>query len=463
MLHQVEALFKEHQFSLIDTKILLAISGGKDSMVMLDFFLRHKTHFGIQEISVAHINHNLRGKESEEDLNFVRKYCNQHGVPNYLHTLDIQCNEASLENWCREQRYNFLHSIVRYQCLDYCFTAHHLNDQVETILMRLDRGCGFSGLEGILFQRNSFYIRPFLTINQGIITTYQKEFNVPYREDSSNQSTLFLRNQYRHTFIRRLKKENMDLGEKIAAITSLVRHLHPRITGYALELYEPTIVYSTEHELELDLKMLSKLLQEDYAEEIFFLFLNKKWQELQLKQLNHSLFQEIVHSLKKGATFTINLKRNTFLNISEQFRIFEQKAVEKINFQKELNVEGATSVKVDDNSYLLSIRRVSAKEDLQGDCWHIFIDYDKINGPMVVRNRRDGDIFLPKGFHGSYRKLKKYFQENKWTPTQRNHNPLIATSNEIIWIVGNKVSEKYRATHNSKNILEMRATCQKII
>lgn len=184
---------------------LLAVSGGADSMALLELFRRLNSR-----IFVAHINYKLRGEASDLDQKLVEDYCKKHQIPYFIYEVsqqDQKPQQGSIQLWARELRYQFFHHIMTEKNIDYLSTAHHLNDQLETFLINLSRASGLAGLSGIPANENGI-LRPLLDFTKEDIYTFVKENNVPFREDASNQKNDYLRNKIRNIIVPELMKIN---------------------------------------------------------------------------------------------------------------------------------------------------------------------------------------------------------------------------------------------------------------
>jgi len=187
-------------------KILLAVSGGADSMVMLDLFRKRSAEQLDFMISAAHINYKLRGKDSDLDQKLVEDYCEKHKIPLFVYSVSEKDNKpenGSIQLWARELRYHFFHQICEENNIDFIATAHHLNDQLETFFINLMRGSGLKGLSGIPANENKI-LRPLLAFTKEEIYDFAEKNSVPFREDISNKKNDYLRNKIRNLIVPEL-------------------------------------------------------------------------------------------------------------------------------------------------------------------------------------------------------------------------------------------------------------------
>ncbi len=193
------------EFKIANCKFLLAVSGGVDSMVLLDLFMKSNLKF-----EVAHVNYRLRGDSSDKDQKLVELVCKKNGLTLHIHQVpDQEKPENSVQLWAREIRYRFFREIMAESQLDFLITAHHLNDQLETFLINLSRGTGIRGLTGIP-QNDNRILRPLNSFTKKQITDYAEINNVAFREDESNEKTDYLRNRIRHRIVPELIDLNPD-------------------------------------------------------------------------------------------------------------------------------------------------------------------------------------------------------------------------------------------------------------
>lgn len=200
---------------------LLAVSGGADSMALLH--MMHKSN-----LMVAHVNHQIR-PDSHMDALLVEQFCAEHGI-GFTQTILLNPPTTGIEAWARAQRYTFFESVMRINCIPVLVTAHNANDQAETIIMRLIRGTGIKGLRGI-HELNPTLHRPLLGITKPEIYEYCKTNNVPYREDSTNTDTKYLRNRVRHTMM-----DGVDV-KQLCRISTLAETVYPKVMALATSLY----------------------------------------------------------------------------------------------------------------------------------------------------------------------------------------------------------------------------------
>lgn len=278
--------------------LLLAVSGGLDSMCLAHFFICNKYALGIEWLGVAHVHHGLREGSADLDAELVEQFAEAQGVPFFLKRLDgeaLKAREGSLENNAREARYQALKSIVfelqdknyldchgfqpRNDMQTVIVTAHHAGDQAETVYLRLRRGVTLTGLRGIQMVREGHddfpaIFRPFLNISREELTKYAKDNDINWREDESNSDTKFARNQIRLQALPNLEREFSGASAQLCRIAQKAAPAYEKVMAIADKLFSPMVV-STENGLTLDTKK-AKVSLKGGMDEIFRLWLDKQ-------------------------------------------------------------------------------------------------------------------------------------------------------------------------------------------
>lgn len=222
--HQVLAYIKQHQLITSGDKLLVACSGGVDSMALLSFFYKFQHYFQI-ELSVAHVDHMLRGEASAGDRNFVEQICAKWGIPVFSTAIPIaeylEQEGGNSQAVCRRERYHFFEKVMVEQNINKLVTAHHADDQLESMLMAMTKASSLNGLKGIMPKRpflNYFVIRPFLAVTKSEIREYLHTEGQTYREDASNEKDTYTRNRFRHHVVPFLKKENPSISQHVVQL-----------------------------------------------------------------------------------------------------------------------------------------------------------------------------------------------------------------------------------------------------
>jgi len=424
----------EKLFSDAD-KLLIAVSGGKDSMVLLDLLQRGKFNIG-----VAHVNFKLRGNHSNGDESFVRTYCERRSIPFFTTTFDTKKyakeNGISTQMAARELRYNWFEEILSENGFNYLLTAHHANDNVETALLNFTRGTGIAGLTGISAKK-AFLIRPLLFITRSDINTYTTERNIQWREDSSNASTDYARNMIRHEVIPKLKTLNPSLEHTFQRTT-----LRLKATEFAWNI----LVESVKKEVWIEKKNAIRI----NAEVLKFHPHNLAVTEALLKSYGFTWQQtEDALSAVNSSSF-ITESHTLFIDRSDWF-LATNESLKPISI-----LVNNISENVVMNGLEFSFEIIDSfptKEELQNP-YLAFLNYEKLQFPLTIRTWQQGDKFQPYGMKGS-KLLSDYFIGLK-LPLHEKKQQLILTDNRnIAWIIDKRTSQYFAVSTKVEKILKI--------
>lgn len=412
-------------------KLLLATSGGIDSMVLVHLFHQLKYQIGI-----AHCNFNLRGNESNEDENFVKQFAQENQIP--FHTISFQTvdyaneNKLSIQLAARKLRYEWFEQVLTNENYDYILTAHHLDDQVETFLINFTRGTGLEGLTGIPSQNDNI-IRPLLPFSREEIESLAQDKNILWREDSSNSSNKYLRNKLRHDVIPILKALNPSF---LNSFQNTLRHLsqsNDLLNEVSNEVYKKVIV-TNKGVIEID---LPKLLEYKNYKGYLYQWLKKydftSWVDI----------YDLVHAQSGKQVFS-----ETHVVLKDRERLLVFPKVEEVIQEYFLNKNEKT-LKVPLNISLCKVDDISNTTNNI-----IFVDEDKIQFPLVIRKKQEGDSFQPSGMEGK-KKLSKYFKDEKYSLIDKEKQWILASNNSIVWVIGKRADQRFLANKTTHNILKI--------
>jgi tRNA(Ile)-lysidine synthase len=451
-----------HRMAVRGDKVLLAVSGGADSVCLLRLFLEIRKEAGLR-VAVAHYNHRLRGRESEEDASFVRDLASRSSLPFHLGTAPeggtTSSAGESLQVAAREARLSFLLATARkFRCRRIAL-GHTADDQAETMVMRfLCRGgpAGLGGIPPVSHRRK--VIHPLLGIRRHEIESWLFGAAVRYRQDRSNSSTLYLRNKLRRELLPALIEDyNPRLVERLAEMAELLRRdndcleeaarvllLEGRHEGRTIFL--PAGLLSRSHPALLARTFLAALRTLSPKEKGF----DRRHVEALLEGLGKPRFLrwdlpgDITASLdRRGLTFAAGVSLSSG----------------QTPFHYPLSVPGRVEMAHPPRRIGATVRRRVSSFDpriLPGIPWRAVLDWEKVSPPLEVRSRRAGDRYHPLG-RGGGRKLKEMFIAAKVPRPERDFRPLVCDSRGIIWVPGFPPSHRCRITPSTKKILYLRA------
>ncbi|QBN17345.1 tRNA lysidine(34) synthetase TilS [Flavobacterium nackdongense] len=418
---------------LIGKKLLLATSGGLDSMVMVDLF--RNLSF---EIAIAHCNFQLRGLESFGDQNFVQNYAEANDVTLFLTQFDTEAfaNDYKLSTQvaARELRYSWFYELLQTENYDYILTAHHADDNLETVLIHLIRGTGLDGLTGIP-PKNDKVIRPLLAFSRSEIEQYANDNTIEWREDSSNASDKYLRNKIRHNLAPILKDLNPDFLTSFQKTQTYLQEAKAMVDDASFLVYQE-VAKEKGTDVYFDLNQLRKLPNyKSYLYHWFNGFGFSAWEDI----------YDLVDAQSGKQVFSEEfrlLKNRDFLILSP-IPSGDDEDVYFINKnQKEIKIP-----------LKLSFSKESVISLLQNTA--IFVDEDKIWYPLVLRRWKEGDVFQPLGMDGKSKKVSKFFKDEKLSLIEKENTWILCSDNQIVWIVGKRQDERFKIKNTTKNILKI--------
>lgn len=412
-------------------RLLLACSGGVDSVV-----LTHLCVGANLDITLAHCNFNLRGKESDDDALFVQDLANQLEIDFKTKSFDTkkyaQTYKGSIQMIARELRYRWFDEIMDTEGFDYVMTAHHADDSVETFLINLSRGTGIDGLSGIPAM-NEKIVRPLLSFSRKAILDYANAEHIDWREDSSNAESKYLRNKIRQEIVPRLKELHPTFLENFKK-TQVHLHQTSTIIQNHVDKLKDSLFEKGEGHFKINIDSLTKLEPLDaYLYQLFNEYGFTEWEDVNglLNSMSGKEVQSNTHRLVKDREFLLLSKKEDKNN--EIFVVSE----------------GAGSI---DFPVQLKIEEVKTLEKTAKNV--VFLDKEKLNYPLMLRNWEKGDYFYPFGMKGK-KKLSKFFKDEKVDVLSKEKQWLLCSDNNIVWVIGRRPDERYKVDDSTRNILKI--------
>ena len=407
--------------------VIAGVSGGPDSMALLHLLLRLKKALDI-EIIVAHVNHNTGRPGQYEDQKFVCDYCKRNSI--VFETMVIEeYGDDNFHNEARSIRYHYFSKLVKKYNARFVFTAHHGDDLIETILMRIVRGStlrGYSGFSNIVKMDGYTIVRPLIHVTKEQIYAYLKKHRIKYVIDQSNYKDVYTRNRFRKYIVPEFKKEDALVHEKFYKFSKTLLEYNDYIDKQVSKIYNkvcPQDVLKIDEFLKLEPIIQTKII---------YLMFEKIYQDdLMLLTDRHT---EIIHNLilSKKANATIHLPNNikavksynnlVLAKIEIKDNIYEIQISEYLNLPNGKNIEIIKSSKIDDNNICR-------------------LDTSTVKLPLYVRNRHDGDKMTVKGMLGR-KKIADIFIDSKIAATERELWPIVCDAEDnIVWLPGLKKSK----------------------
>ncbi|WP_395627259.1 tRNA lysidine(34) synthetase TilS [Daejeonella sp.] len=432
-LERLQEFIKKHALFQEKERLLLAVSGGRDSVLMAKMFKLAGYNFGI-----AHCNFQLRGKEADEDEYFTVNLASELGVEIFVSKFNTKeyasKNHISIQMAARDLRYQWLENIREEQNYQYIALAHHQNDVVETILLNLTRGTGIAGLHGILAKKGKI-IRPMLFLSREEIDSMPP---FEFREDSSNLSTKYARNKIRLEVIPVLKQLNPSLEQTFEANRKRFAELETMLNQRVEELRNELFKKLDEHEFEINLEKLKNLVPLNTL--LYELFRPYGFTEAILSDLAVSWTSQS-GKLFRSATHELLLNRDRILlgRINEEIPapiIIEQES-RLCNWNEKQFSIGI--IPIEDFKMCTELNFAQ-------------LDYDLLKFPLIMRSWQHGDFFRPLGLK-TKKKLSDFFIEQKISLNRKKDIPVLENGNgDIVWIAGLRISEGYKISPNTKKV-----------
>lgn len=414
-------------------KLLLAVSGGLDSMVLLHLFQELKC-----DIAIAHCNFQLRGVESFGDQKFVQDYAEANEIPIFVTQFDTEAfakdYKLSIQVAARELRYNWFYELLETEKFDYILTAHHADDNLETFLINLTRGTGLEGLTGIPVQ-NDRVIRPLLFLSRQEIENYAKVNNIQWREDSSNASDKYVRNKIRHHLIPILKELNPHFMASFMKTEGYLQESLAMVDDAANMIYQQ-VASEEDNQIHFDLNQLLQL--PNYQSYLY------QW----LKGYGFTAWEDIydlVDSQSGKQVFATD-----FRLLKDRDSLILLPIEDKEDEMEFLVNENESEVNIPLNMSFCKAADISVVTNKT-----IFVDADQLVFPLLIRKWKTGDAFLPFGMDGKSKKVSKLFKDEKLSLIEKENTWLLCSNNQIVWVIGIRADHRFRTSNKTKNILKI--------
>lgn len=436
--------------------VVVAVSGGPDSISLLHLFWQIKEEYSLKLYAV-HLNHQFRGVDAEEDAFYVREFCNKLDIPVFIYSEDVteygKKNGMTAEEAGRELRYKYFYEILNAKKANKIAVAQNMDDQAETVLMRLMRGAGIDGLTAIDYKREDVIIRPLLNIDRKTIEKYCEDHRLNPRIDKTNLESIYTRNRVRLELIPYIEKYfNKNIKSTLCRTANLLRADSDFIEEVAGEAYGK-IVEEAKKEVKIDIEKL-KNCHTAIKNRIIRKGMRVISGELRDVESKHiEILIELINAGKTGSK--INLPNEVNAIIQYGMLILKKNNIEESkDFEYHLPVGESLFVEEIKRYITTKVMDIAQVDcDLYYDNKKYF-DLNKLDQGMIVRNRRKGDSFIPLGMSGR-KKLKDFFIDEKVPREKRNDIPLVCDGEEIMWIVGYRMSNKYKIDKNTKKVLEI--------
>ena len=430
MIDKVRKFIEKEKLLLPNATVIVGLSGGMDSMVLLDLL----TLLGYECVA-AHCNFHLRGEESNRDAAFVKKWCKDIDIP--FTSIDFDTaqyaadNKISIEMAARELRYEWFEIVRRQYEAEAVAVAHHKDDSVETVLLNLIRGTGIKGLTGIT-PKNRDVVRPLLCVTRKEIEEYITGRDMPYMSDSTNDEDVFVRNSLRLNIIPQLEKLNPSVKEAVWRTSQNLSEVE--------KVYSNSVQKTIKELFQNDKIDISKLRESHSPRSVLFEILSPL-------SFGPSVIEDIYHGMESPSGKVFYSKSHRLIRDRDFFildRINENSSNEEFFY-----IDSSTDEMA--HPLALTLRREKMPVNIQKNSRFLYADMDKLKFPLTVRRWKEGDWFIPFGMKGR-KKVSDYFTDRKYSLKQKEEAWILLSGDDIVWIVGERPDERFKVTEKSRKV-----------
>lgn len=458
VLSKVRETIARHAMFDTGDRVLVAVSGGSDSAALVHILHTIAGDFSLK-LAVAHLNHSLRGQESDRDAEFVAGLAKKLDLPFFNDKRDVKAfqrrRRLSLEEAARRVRYDFFDDIAANHGFDKIALGHHSDDSAELVLMNLMRGSGPLGLTGIAAIRDSKIVRPLIHLKHAEILDYVSARNLTFVTDTSNMDPVHRRNQIRHYLIPELKKSyNPAIVDSLNRLGEILQAEDQWMDQALKPLYAETISDHGSDGIRVDLSAIT--MHPAVGRRIIRKAIWRLKQDLRRITFAHieAVMDLATRSCSSGCLDLPDgirvIRQATGLKINKADR---ESCVPDMDYQYTITAEGTTVIK--EANVVLKLREIGIDDvpDFKDAArTRAFLDRDRLQFPLMVRNFLPGDRFSPLGLNGS-QKLKKFFINNKIPVHRRKSCPLLLSGDKIIWVGGLRIDNSVKLGPNTQRVL----------
>lgn len=439
---QVRQFIEQEQLVKDRKRLLIACSGGMDSMALLVFFLQQR--LADCTLFVAHVDHMLRGEESAADRVFVEQFCKEHDIPCFSTAIsigDIRKEQGgNMQALCRAERYAFFEQMMREHQIDTLVTAHHADDQLESILMALTKAGTITGMQGIQLKRdfaNGHIIRPFLMVTKDEIREYLQMKGISFREDPSNAKDTYTRNRFRHHLLPLLKQENRFVSQHATQFSLQLAQDDAYLYQLAYATYDRLVKKTEANCYELE---INALLKEPVAlqRRLILILLNYIYNEANTFQ-SHALCTSILKLCHtQNGSAMLNLPKS-FIVSREYGKLLFKQQQETTQMTSAKLVMGQWGIYLNRRVYIGHVSILNKQND---HTEQYYLNAKEVQLPLYLRTRLEGDRILLAGMQQAKR-LSRLFIDEKVPLHQRDKWPiLVDAKGEVLAVIGLRISKK---------------------
>lgn len=427
---------KEINLFQADNYVLLAVSGGLDSVVMSHLFHAEGYHIGI-----AHCNFKLRAADADADETFTRVLAQRFGVQFYSVSFDTQAyaqqHGISIQMAARDLRYEWFERVRIENGYDYIATAHHADDQAETVLINLARGTGLAGLQGFK-PKSDRIVRPMWHFTRRQIESYASQHHIAHREDISNSETKYIRNKIRHQIIPLFEEINPSFGISLSRLSAIAEDTH-KLLDFFVQRELPAMMQQKGDSMYVDIDAIKAFPSIELL----------LYEILKPYGFTSAVVKEIADGVEKQPGKMFYSPTHSCLKDRDHLIISPLK--QSIPSELILVEKNEHAINTPFGKFIFSIHTDFSSSDIRPDPFYLYADIERLTFPLTLRHPARGDYFYPLGMSGK-KKISDYLTDKKIPLTQKEKVWLLCSTDKVCWIAGMRCDERFKITHSTREV-----------
>jgi tRNA(Ile)-lysidine synthase len=459
MIEEVRRAINKHGMFEKEDRVVVAVSGGADSIALLVVLKLLSNEYGISLVS-AHLNHGIRKEQADREEAFVRRFIRDMGIDfesEKINVPDIQKGSGkSIEEVGREERFRFLINVAGKYGANKIALGHHMHDQAETVIMNLLRGSGTEGMKGMLPVRDGMFVRPLLYITREEIRNFLEQKQIPFIMDPSNESNIYLRNRIRHELIPELKRRfNPRLEEALGTMSEIMRLENEYLGAVTDHVLKNWGVKLNDEEIRIKISELINLHPAIRHRVIKILLKRFGSEGVRVGYSHVKSVVSLADGSRPGGRVILPCRicvRREYDDLCFGTQGMENNGRER-EFRYNASIPGEVQIKELGSTMKFEMVQMPESIILENPNM-VYMDLEKIILPVVVRTIMPGDKIQPLGMSGK-KKLKSFFIDMKIPQIKRKTTPLLVDAVSVIWIAGMRMSERVKITEKSRIFLKV--------